>query len=126
VPQLGVPILKQLVRDGRMLFIFAVYFLQAGCCCRLYLAAQRLSSWHKSHARQVILMCQKDVKLAVEATEAIWRSWLYEYYTYQRDSNRSTEEIAALLVCVNLQDPAGLSKRPVLEIRDILVRILHL
>jgi hypothetical protein len=53
-----------------------LYFLQAGCCCRLHLAAQRLSSRHKSHARQVILMCQKDVKL-VEAREVRGRSWLY-------------------------------------------------
>jgi hypothetical protein len=75
VPQLGVPIFKWLVRDGLLPFIFAVYFLQAGCCCRPHLAAQQLSSRHKSHARQVILMCQKDVKL-VKAREARGRSWL--------------------------------------------------
>jgi hypothetical protein len=54
------------VTVGCCLLYFCCLFLQAGCCCRLHLAAQRLSSWHKSHARQVILMCQKDVKL-VEA-----------------------------------------------------------
>jgi hypothetical protein len=99
-----------------------VYFLQAGCCCRLHLAAQQLSSWHKSHARQVILMYQKDVKLE-EARVARGRSWLY---CIREIRNRSTEEVAFSLVCVNLQDPACLSKRQVLGIRDIFVRILGL